>query len=104
MSRAITKRTFAIAIAIAAILACACTSAFATPPKAHAGELAPAELTAQSAESNTTMYYAQKLKSGKGVIGSFEFKDSSNTILYENCSSSRRAVVDQQEFQDAEEE
>ena len=29
------------------------------------------------------MYYAQELKSGKGVIGTFESKDDSNTNLYE---------------------
>ena len=83
MSRAITNRAFATAIAMAAILACACTLALATPHKAHAAELAPATLTAQAAGSNTTMYYAQELKSGKGVIGTFESKDDSNTNLYE---------------------
>ena len=46
MSRAITNRAFATAIAMAAILACACTLALATPHKAHAAELAPATLTA----------------------------------------------------------
>ncbi len=85
MSRAITKRTFAIAIAIAiaTILACACVLAFTAPHKAHAADLAPATLTAQAAEGNTTMYYAQELKSGKGAIGTFESKDNSNTNLYE---------------------
>lgn len=81
MNRAIIKRT--TTIAIAAILACACALVLATPLKAHAGELAPTEITAQSTDSNTTMYYAQKLESGKGVIGTFESKDNSNTDLCE---------------------
>ena len=81
MSRAITKRAFAVAIAT--MVACACVLAFAAPLQAHASELTPGSLTTQAAEGNTTMYHAQELKSGKGVIGTFESKDNSNTNLYE---------------------
>lgn len=46
-------------------------------------ELQAASLTAQAAPGNSTMYHAQKLKSGKSVIGTFESKDDSNDNLYD---------------------
>ena len=80
-TRTITNRAFAIAIAT--MLACLCALAFAAPGKAHAAQLAAGEIATQSGTNNTTMYYAQRLKSGKGVIGTFESKDDSNTNLYQ---------------------
>ena len=44
---------------------------------------AQGDLTSQSAAGNTTRYYAKKLKLGKGVIGTFESRDDSNTNLYD---------------------
>ena len=81
-SRSIPKRTSA-AVVFTALLALACAWAFAAPRQAHADELQAASLTVQAAESNTTMYYAQELESGKGVIGTFESEDDSNTNLHE---------------------